>query len=129
MMTSKLRLYLASVFLGQDEWWISGGTSGNDASLSRTTTEMLYEGTSQFVNYNDLPEAMEDHTMVRVNATSVIFVGNNPQSDRVYMFDKNTQSYSSLPSLSTVRAYPFAGSITNKMGAGHDGMLGLTVGV
>ena len=107
--TSKLRLYLAGTLLGQDEWWISGGTSGSEASLSRTTTEMLYEGTSQFVNYNDLPEAMEDHTMVRVNATSVIFVGNNPQSDRVYMFDKGSQTYTSLPSLNTVRAYPFAG--------------------
>ena len=114
--TNKLRLYLSSAFLGQDEWWIGGGTSGSSGSLSLTTTEMLYSGTDKFVNYNDLPEEMEDHTMVRVNETTVIFVGNNPQSDRVYIFHKDTQTYNNLPSLTVERAYPFAGKMCTECG-------------
>ena len=94
-------------YASYDEWWHSGGDS------SKTTTEVIKSDGTTFQRYLDLPEGMFQHTMVRVNDTAVVFAGNYPKSDRVYLFDTTTESFTSLPALTVSRYWPQAGSVNS----------------
>ena len=105
----------ASSFISNNEWWISGGTS----SPSQSSTEILSAGESVFKTSVTLPESMSDHTMVRVNNSYVIFVGNwaGSGTNRVYEFKTSCQCFDSLPSQSVTRKGPAAGLIKRPNGS------------
>ena len=91
---NKPRAYVASAYISLDEWWFTGG-SGEDYD----TTEILYSGKSTFQSYVNLPQGLYYHTMVNINETSVAIFSGQTKYDSVYLFDKNTQSFTNLPSL------------------------------
>ena len=100
-----VRAVAASSFLSFDEWWITGGTNGNDLD----STEILYSGKSSFENYVDLPKRLLMHTMVNINESNVAIFSGHYEMDDVELFDKNTQSYTNLPSLNQERRYAQGG--------------------
>ena len=103
----------AGSFLSNNEWWISGGSS------SGTSSEILNSGESTFRTSVNLPESMADHTMVRVNNSYVIFVGNSGAgsgSNRVYEFKSSCQCFSPLPSQTVSRKAPAAGLVKRPNG-------------
>lgn len=100
---STKRIFHSSCLLNDEKWWISGGYNGAN------TSEYLADDYTPFFPYYELPEPMAYHTMVRVNFTSVIFVGNQQPSKKVYMLSTNTGKFIPLTDMQTARAKPQAG--------------------
>ena len=77
----------------------------------------LPSGKSAFNDDVDLPELLYFHTMVRVNESAMIFVGSQVASnDRVYMFIKETQTFTQLATMSIGRFAPQAGLVEDGFG-------------
>ena len=102
---NQTRGFAAGSFISLDEWWITGGNGDEYQS-----TEILNSGKSAFQNYVDLPQALYYHTMVNINETSVAIFSGQSTYDSVYLFDKNTQSFTNLPSLNQGRQYAQGGT-------------------
>ena len=99
------RDFFASSLLSNDEWWLTGG------EISELSTDLLVSGNTFMIESVQLPERMRYHTMIRVNETSVVFVGNDYYSTNTYIYDKTSQSFTELPSLSQGRYWPQAGKV------------------
>ena len=103
------RSFHSSCLLDGDKWWITGDFT---KSTGMNTSEYLQIGqTTSFQRYIDLPEGMYSHTMIRATQTSVIFVGNHPISDRVYLFNSRTERFRELPPMQRKLNSPQAGTV------------------
>ena len=108
----------SSAFLTFEEWWITGGY----IAVNTTATELLTSNGQSFQLYADLPLPMKEHVMVRVNETTVIFIGNccesdNPEyKDLVFIFDKMSGRFANLPNLIYGRGWPMAGLVRHADG-------------
>ena len=103
---SNKRSHHASCLLGKDKWWISGGLLNGC-----NTSEYLQTGHNTFEPFVELPEKFSSHIMVQINGTAVIFIGNNPPSKRVYLFNAQTEQFERLEDLKNARWAPFAGML------------------
>ena len=99
----------ASCLLTDGTLWISGGWH-----KGRKSSEILKVGLSEFSHYVDLPESMRYHNMLAVNRSAVIFVGNEPASRKVFMFDVTEERFAELPDMESERIAPQAGQL-NKL--------------
>ena len=98
-------------FLSFDKWWITGGIDNNATLNSEGTSESLPAGKSVFNADLNLPEAFDQHTMIRVNESTIIFVnGITSATDHVYLYNDLTASFTQLPSLPVSRYAPLAGN-------------------
>ena len=104
------RYWAGQSLLGEDEWWISGG-EGNGGS----TTEILRSG-GGFTSYVSMPSSLSQHGQVRVNETHVVFFGDGTAVRNAYLFNKNTQSFSNLPSLNVARGDVVGGLVRGSGG-------------
>ena len=102
---STKRAYASSILLDSGDLWITGG---KDFSIYFNTSELL-TNSGQYQTSIDLPEELIEHTMVKVNTTLIAFIGNDPSTNRVYLFDTITNRFNELPNLKTARAAPQAG--------------------
>ena len=66
-------------------WWITGGF-GTDSVLS--STEYFDSNTNQFNAFSDLDVPFYYHTMVKVNDTHVVLVGQQNSIDGLYIYDR-----------------------------------------
>ena len=69
------RYDMPSVMLNDDLWWIAGGTVVQSPRNDTPTTVIYEAGTNSFVPFVNLPQGMSQHSLVRVNSTSVIVAG------------------------------------------------------
>ena len=89
--------------MADGRWWISGGT------YNKETSEILQPGNSIFEDFVDLPEGMHVHEMICVDEETVLFVGNEPPSEKVYTFNVQTETFTQLPDIPNARRGNFAG--------------------
>ena len=98
------RVFHSGSLLGDDKWWITGGYYAKNTS-ELYTSEYLQIGQSSFINSVGLPEKMLEHTMVRINKTTIVFVGN---FSKIYMFNATSETFTTLAEIKP-RIAPFAG--------------------
>lgn len=92
------------------KWWITGGDGSG-----RHTTE-LYHPESGFELFVDLPKAASWHNLVHINDTHVLMLCGISSTKDTYVFDMNSQSWSSGPQLTTGRYKCQAGTFLDENG-------------
>ena len=86
----KERQFAACKMLSDGRFWISGG-SGNDASIG-SSTELLIDENSEFVESTPLPIPMDRHCISTINSTHLFIAGNGKGDSGDRAFIVNTQN-------------------------------------
>ena len=104
------RYAAAAITLDESHWWVTG-TYNQDIM----STE-VYDATTQEFSYStDLPEKMGFHTLVRINSTHIVVVGNDYKagpSDRTYIYNQETLTFTDGPTQLEARSDCTAGLVT-----------------
>ncbi len=75
----------AAIRLSDDLWWITGGHDPYTKE-NHMSTELYYASRKQFELYVDLPRAMYQHNMVKINQTTTLVF--DPLDKDIFSFDR-----------------------------------------
>ena len=88
---NKERQFAACTMLNDGSFWITGGSNSNDLDIG-TSTEILIDENSAFVESIPLPIPMDSHCISRINSSHLFMAGNRQSDSQDRAFIVNTQS-------------------------------------
>lgn len=89
--------------LSEDRWWITGGEFDRQYHEETEFYDANYES---FTDYYDLPRGAGSHVLTKVNDTHFIFLGGADLHSDVWIFSRDTKSWSPLPNMPQEREAP-----------------------
>ncbi len=103
--------------LSDDLWWVTGGLNFNGNPL--LSTEVYSESSGSFTESFDLPVALEEHVLVRINNSHVLLSTGWPitnSGNRTWIGNVNTKTWQELAQSTVVRENAGGGLITRGNG-------------
>ncbi len=111
----RTRRLAAGVMLSETEFWITGGDDTTSGAGTETTI-IFHTDTEEVESYIDLPERMWRHNVLRINDTTIFFIGGD-DTGKAWFFDVATESFAELFRGRIPYYLAFAGLVEKASGA------------
>ena len=104
----------AAIKYDSEHWWITGGYTEDGCTKS---TELYHINNNSFTYHMDLPTLRDLHSLVRINSTHIMLVGNAKSTNQTWMFNQDTEEWIELPNTIEARKITQAGLVTFQNGS------------
>ena len=104
------RGYAGAVMLNDSHWWITGGSESFRRYLN--TTELYNIAEDSFSPYVELPTAIDEHIVLKIDDTHFFFCCGVVWFGRSFFFDLETETWTEAPESQYDHREGFAGMLT-----------------